>query len=122
VFIFFSIKAKHNLISFSSEQVGDFGLSRLKHETYLATTTGKGTVSAGTNCFLLYYLYLCHLSNLSCIRLHGNSLLTCILLLFLFFFLKKKKHVLQPQWMAPEVLRNEPSDEKYVIIFKLGQH
>ena len=20
----------------------------------------------------------------------------------------------QPQWMAPEVLRNEPSDEKYV--------
>ncbi|XP_062174578.1 uncharacterized protein LOC133879798 isoform X3 [Alnus glutinosa] len=41
-------------------KVGDFGLSRLKHETYLATTTGKGT----------------------------------------------------PQWMAPEVLRNEPSDEK----------
>ncbi|KAH0707513.1 hypothetical protein KY290_012020 [Solanum tuberosum] len=41
-------------------KVGDFGLSRLKHETYLATRTGKGT----------------------------------------------------PQWMAPEVLRNEPSDEK----------
>ncbi|MCD7464220.1 hypothetical protein HAX54_052311 [Datura stramonium] len=41
-------------------KVGDFGLSRLKHETYLATKTGKGT----------------------------------------------------PQWMAPEVLRNEPSDEK----------
>ncbi|KAI9100822.1 hypothetical protein K1719_024184 [Acacia pycnantha] len=40
--------------------VGDFGLSRLKHETYLTTKTGKGT----------------------------------------------------PQWMAPEVLRNEPSDEK----------
>jgi serine/threonine protein kinase len=44
----------------SSEQVGDFGLSRLKHDTYLTTKTGKGT----------------------------------------------------PQWMAPEVLRNEPSDEK----------
>ncbi|KAF2289059.1 hypothetical protein GH714_025540 [Hevea brasiliensis] len=41
-------------------KVGDFGLSRLKHETYLTTMTGKGT----------------------------------------------------PQWMAPEVLRNEPSDEK----------
>jgi len=41
-------------------KVGDFGLSRLKHETFLATKTGKGT----------------------------------------------------PQWMAPEVLRNEPSDEK----------
>ncbi|WOL16428.1 serine/threonine-protein kinase STY46 [Canna indica] len=41
-------------------KVGDFGLSRLKHETYLTTRTGKGT----------------------------------------------------PQWMAPEVLRNEPSDEK----------
>ncbi|XP_073101059.1 uncharacterized protein [Elaeis guineensis] len=41
-------------------KVGDFGLSRLKYETYLTTKTGKGT----------------------------------------------------PQWMAPEVLRNEPSDEK----------
>ncbi|KAB2014842.1 hypothetical protein ES319_D09G255500v1 [Gossypium barbadense] len=41
-------------------KVGDFGLSRLKHKTYLTTKTGKGT----------------------------------------------------PQWMAPEVLRNEPSDEK----------
>ncbi|KAF8394683.1 hypothetical protein HHK36_020900 [Tetracentron sinense] len=41
-------------------KVGDFGLSRLKLETYLITKTGKGT----------------------------------------------------PQWMAPEVLRNEPSDEK----------
>ncbi|KAG2726881.1 hypothetical protein I3843_01G129700 [Carya illinoinensis] len=41
-------------------KVGDFGLSRLKHDTYLTTTSGKGT----------------------------------------------------PQWMAPEVLRNEPSDEK----------
>ncbi|KAF6143369.1 hypothetical protein GIB67_001313, partial [Kingdonia uniflora] len=41
-------------------KVGDFGLSRLKHDTYLTTKSGKGT----------------------------------------------------PQWMAPEVLRNEPSDEK----------
>ncbi|MQL87017.1 hypothetical protein Taro_019552 [Colocasia esculenta] len=41
-------------------KVGDFGLSRLKRDTYLTTNTGKGT----------------------------------------------------PQWMAPEVLRNEPSDEK----------
>ncbi|CAD6267476.1 unnamed protein product [Miscanthus lutarioriparius] len=41
-------------------KVADFGLSRLKRETFLTTKTGKGT----------------------------------------------------PQWMAPEVLRNEPSDEK----------
>ncbi|GAA0142594.1 non-receptor serine/threonine protein kinase [Lithospermum erythrorhizon] len=41
-------------------KVGDFGLSRLKHESYLTTKTGKGT----------------------------------------------------PQWMAPEVLRNEPTNEK----------
>ncbi|CAN1340795.1 Serine/threonine-protein kinase EDR1 [Linum perenne] len=41
-------------------KVGDFGLSRLKHETFLSTKTGKGT----------------------------------------------------PQWMAPEVIRNERSDEK----------
>ncbi|KAJ0980584.1 hypothetical protein J5N97_008839 [Dioscorea zingiberensis] len=41
-------------------KVGDFGLSRLKNETYFSTKTGKGT----------------------------------------------------PQWMAPEVLRNEHSDEK----------
>ncbi|KAG1326176.1 RGS domain-containing serine/threonine-protein kinase A [Cocos nucifera] len=41
-------------------KVADFGLSRLKHDTYLTTKNGKGT----------------------------------------------------PQWMAPEVLRNEPSDEK----------
>ncbi|XP_073027905.1 uncharacterized protein [Primulina eburnea] len=41
-------------------KVGDFGLSRVKYETYLTTKTGKGT----------------------------------------------------PQWMAPEVLRNERSDEK----------
>ncbi|KAJ1383261.1 Serine-threonine/tyrosine-protein kinase, catalytic domain [Sesbania bispinosa] len=47
------------ILSFKQE-VGDFGLSRLKHETYLTTKTGRGT----------------------------------------------------PQWMAPEVLRNEPSDEK----------
>ncbi|KAL9249546.1 putative serine/threonine-protein kinase SIS8 [Drosera capensis] len=41
-------------------KVADFGLSHIKHETYLTTKTGKDT----------------------------------------------------PQWMAPEVLRNEPSDEK----------
>ncbi|KAI3968709.1 hypothetical protein MKX01_028859 [Papaver californicum] len=41
-------------------KVGDFGLSKLKHQTFLSTLTGRGT----------------------------------------------------PQWMAPEVLRNERSDEK----------
>ncbi|KAI3512377.1 hypothetical protein L1887_19692 [Cichorium endivia] len=41
-------------------KVGDFGLSRIKHQTYLKTNSGKGT----------------------------------------------------PQWMAPEILRNEQADEK----------
>ncbi|KAG6512983.1 hypothetical protein ZIOFF_031127 [Zingiber officinale] len=50
----------YSIICLYLKQVGDFGLSRLKHETYLTTKSGKGT----------------------------------------------------PQWMAPEVLRNEPSDEK----------
>lgn len=44
----------------------DFGLSRLKLETFLSTKNGKGTLSF---------------------------------------------HI-QPQWMAPEVLRSEPSNEK----------
>ncbi|CAN1826078.1 Serine/threonine-protein kinase EDR1 [Linum perenne] len=47
-------------VSMALDIVGDFGLSRLKHETFLSTKTGKGT----------------------------------------------------PQWMAPEVIRNERSDEK----------
>ncbi|KAL7123748.1 hypothetical protein ABFS83_14G003600 [Erythranthe nasuta] len=57
-------------------KVGDFGLSRLKHDTYLETKTGKGT----------------------------------------------------PQWMAPEVLRNEPSNEKAdvysygVVLWELVTH
>lgn len=57
-------------------KVADFGLSRVKHETYLTTKTGKGT----------------------------------------------------PQWMAPEVLRNEQSDEKSdiysfgVILWELATH
>ncbi|WZY83410.1 hypothetical protein YC2023_029794 [Brassica napus] len=45
-------------------KVADFGLSRVKHETYLTTKSGKGT----------------------------------------------------PQWMAPEVLRNESADEKYILV------
>ncbi|KAM0876668.1 hypothetical protein ACQ4PT_036026 [Festuca glaucescens] len=47
-------------------KVADFGLSRVKLETFLTTKTGKGTLSF---------------------------------------------HI-QPQWMAPEVLRSEPSNEK----------
>ncbi|XP_042379744.1 serine/threonine-protein kinase CLA4-like isoform X1 [Zingiber officinale] len=54
------LTATYSIICLYLKQVGDFGLSRLKHETYLTTKSGKGT----------------------------------------------------PQWMAPEVLRNEPSDEK----------
>ncbi|XP_026436822.1 uncharacterized protein LOC113334820 isoform X3 [Papaver somniferum] len=49
-------------------KVGDFGLSRFKHSTYLTTKMGKGTVCTVT--------------------------------------------LPQPQWMAPEVIRNESSDEK----------
>lgn len=35
-------------------QVGDFGLSRIKHETYLTTKTGKGTVGS---YFSVYYIF-----------------------------------------------------------------
>ena len=43
-------------------KVGDFGLSRLKHETYLATKTGKGTVFS-LNSEILFLLY--HMSYFS---------------------------------------------------------
>ncbi|CAN7117093.1 unnamed protein product [Brassica rapa subsp. narinosa] len=50
-------------------KVADFGLSRVKHETYLTTKSGKGT----------------------------------------------------PQWMAPEVLRNESADENFgVVLWELA--
>jgi hypothetical protein len=35
----------------SLNQVADFGLSRLKRETYLTTKTGKGTVSTNKILF-----------------------------------------------------------------------
>ncbi|CAN6818307.1 unnamed protein product [Brassica oleracea] len=55
------LKPQNLLVDWNlTAKVGDLGLSRVKHETYLTTDSGKGT----------------------------------------------------PQWMAPEVLRNESSDEK----------
>ena len=52
-----------------NEQVGDFGLSRLKLETFLTTKIGKGTV--GSSCFFLlvtviYCICLKHFTD-SCI-------------------------------------------------------
>lgn len=44
-FLFSQSKASSHQLS---KQVGDFGLSRLKHDTYLSTTTGKGTVLSRT--------------------------------------------------------------------------
>ncbi|RVX09090.1 putative serine/threonine-protein kinase SIS8 [Vitis vinifera] len=52
-------------------KVGDFGLSKLKHTTFLTAKSGRGT---------------------------------CTILTF--------SSLMQPQWMAPEVLRNDPSNEK----------
>lgn len=43
-YFFFWVFREHEAHLFSSQQVGDFGLSRLKYETYLTTKTGKGTV------------------------------------------------------------------------------
>ncbi|XP_047071882.1 dual specificity protein kinase splA-like isoform X1 [Lolium rigidum] len=63
-------------------KVADFGLSRLKLETFLTTKSGKGTLSF---------------------------------------------HI-QPQWMAPEVLRSEPSNEKSdvysfgVVLWEIATH
>ncbi|KAF6163032.1 hypothetical protein GIB67_004216 [Kingdonia uniflora] len=59
-------------------KVCDFGLSRLKHHTFLSSKSTAGTE------------------------------LNCPFHLTIFY----NDHELQPEWMAPEVLRNEPSNEK----------
>ncbi|PWA67632.1 PAS domain-containing protein tyrosine kinase family protein [Artemisia annua] len=75
-----------------SVKVGDFGLSKLKHATFLTARSGRGTV-----------------------RIFSSTL-------FLI------KHGTEPQWMAPEVLRNEPSNEKSdvfsfgIILWELVTH
>lgn len=44
--IFCVLEVKGNVVL--CDQVGDFGLSRLKHATFLTTKTGKGTVLSET--------------------------------------------------------------------------
>jgi len=46
--------------------VADFGLSRLKHETFLTTKTGKGTVSSSK-------------FNLRCIKFDWFKALPCVI-------------------------------------------
>lgn len=83
-------------------QVGDFGLSRLKHNTFLSSKSTAGTVSF---LFLLFYktsLFLQHSIHVEIGRSSSN--------IFLFIYLPT--FGVKPEWMAPEVLRNEPSNEK----------
>jgi serine/threonine protein kinase len=80
-------------------QVADFGLSRLKFETFLRTKTGKGTVSKK--------IYLININIVDTPPKSDNVINFDLQNLIISFSM-------QPQWMAPEVLRNEPSDEKYV--------
>ncbi|XP_042488189.1 probable serine/threonine-protein kinase SIS8 isoform X3 [Macadamia integrifolia] len=63
-------------------KVCDFGLSRMKHNTFLSSRSTAGTVSCLTDS--IYFPLL-----------------------------------IQAEWMAPEVLRNEPSDEK-CDVFSFG--
>ena len=55
--IFRGLKGTKGSSIFYLKQVGDFGLSRLKRETYLTTKTGKGTVLL-TNMISPFYLIL----------------------------------------------------------------
>lgn len=43
------------LVTYICKQVGDFGLSRLKHETYLTTKSGKGTVVTLIDSIVILY-------------------------------------------------------------------
>ena len=65
-------------------QVSDFGLSKFKNHTYLTSKTAAGTVR---------FIMMCT---------HYRSARPD----------SKSPFALQPEWMAPEVLRNEPSTEK----------
>jgi serine/threonine protein kinase len=77
-----------SLLSLIQLQVGDFGLSRFKANTFISSKSVAGTVS---------FIFLCSNSQ-SHTKFTG--------------FLPSECFALQPEWMAPEFLRGEPSNEK----------
>lgn len=81
------------MISLVFIQVCDFGLSRLKANTFLSSKSAAGTVSFTEI---------------------GTASQFLIAKLILIFCYKYKVSFLyhQPEWMAPEVLRDEASNEK----------
>lgn len=94
-------------------QVGDFGLSKLKNATFLTAKSGRGTVrlSFSLKSLNTCWLYSLRLSTELWKRIRNSYawlfLSKSLLIAYLDVFM-----LMQPQWMAPEVLRNEPSNEK----------
>lgn len=93
--IVFTIKIqvfRFEYLDFISVQVCDFGLSRLKARTFLSSKSAAGTVSP----------WLCRNISPHC---HCACKMSIQFLTFNY-------SICQPEWMAPEVLRDEPSNEK----------
>lgn len=87
-----------NFNFFFAPKVGDFGLSSLKNATYLTAKSGRGTVMV-FSCFFFIVFAKCPFFPMKVLMLLVSPLFWILL------------HQ-QPQWMAPEVLRSEPSNEK----------
>ena len=79
-------------------QVCDFGLSRLKASTFLSSKSAAGTVSSVS------------------LKLNSTEQVNSILGPINYLFCRRNKTdwllIYQPEWMAPEVLRDEQSNEK----------
>ncbi|KAG8379366.1 hypothetical protein BUALT_Bualt07G0081100 [Buddleja alternifolia] len=108
-------------------KVCDFGLSRMKHSTFLSSRS-----AAGTHTVILFCLLLCLcIGYCSCFHFLEDSLIAVgpitLRPLEMFachvspsekvvccdlWFEDKFKSTVPAEWMAPEVLRNEPSNEK----------
>jgi len=74
----------------------------MKHHTFLSSKSCAGTV-------------ICYFS-LFVIDINYQFITVVGFIMGYIIFIKKTKYIfyLQPEWMAPEVLRNEPANEKSV--------
>lgn len=86
------------ILFFFSPKVGDFGLSSLKNATYLTAKSGRGTVMMFSCFFFIFFA-----------KYPFFPMKVLMLLVSPLFWILLHQ---QPQWMAPEVLRSEPSNEK----------